>query len=193
MTEDPSVILITGVPGVGKTTVSEALAREIDGTHIELSKLAFQENLVAEKDAERDTTVIDQEAMRRRLVALIEASERPLVIDGHYAADIVDRETVDHVFVLRRAPWSLKSVLESRGYDREKVRENVEAELLGVLLEDALRTQDHGKICEVDTMGRETIDIVREILDVINGGRRHRFGEIDWMTRPEVEGLLRGL
>jgi len=148
---------------------------------------------VAEKDVERDTTVIDQEAMRRRLTALIEASERPLVIDGHYAADIVDRKNVDHVFVLRRAPWTLKSVLESKGYGREKVRENVEAELLGVLLEDALRTQDHGKICEVDTTGRETIDIVWEILDVINGGRRHRFGGIDWMTRPEVEGLLRGL
>jgi len=193
MTEDPHVILITGVPGVGKTTVSEALARELDGTHIELSKLAFQENLVTEKDALRDTAVIDQKAMRRRLATLIDESERPLIIDGHYATDLVDRKTADHVFVLRRSPWTLKAVLKSRGYGREKVRENVEAELLGVVLEDALRTQENRKICEVDTTGKGTMDVVREILDVINGRRGHRFGGIDWMTKPEVEGLLRGL
>jgi len=193
MTEDSPVILITGVPGVGKTTVSETLAHELSGAHIELSRLAFQENLVAEKDVERDTTVIDQEAMRRRLTTLIAESDRPLIIDGHYATDLVDKKTTDHVFILRKSPWTLKVVLESRGYGREKVRENVEAELLGVVLEDALRTQEHRKICEVDTTEMETMDVVREILDVLKGRREHRFGEIDWMIRPEVEGLLRGL
>ncbi len=193
MTEDSPVILITGVPGVGKTTVSETLARELCGAHIELSKLALEENLVEEKDTERDTAVIDQEAMKRRLTALIAANDRPLIIDGHYASDLVDPKTADYVFVLRRSPWTLKVVLESRGYGREKVRENVEAELLGVVLEDALRSQEHGKICEVDTTERETGDVVREILDVLKGRKEHGFGEIDWMIKPEVEGLLRGL
>jgi len=193
MTEDSPVVLITGVPGVGKTIVSEILARELRGTHIELSKLAFEENLVEEKDVERDTVVIDQETMKRRLAALIAGSNRPLIIDGHYASDLVDPETADYVFVLRRSPWTLKVVLESRGYGREKVRENVEAELLGVVLEDALRSQLHEKICEVDTTERETGDVVQEILDVLKGRKESRFGEIDWMIKAEVEGLLRGL
>jgi len=34
---------------------------------------------------------------------------------------------------------------------------------------------------------------VREILDVLKGRKEHGFGEIDWMIKPEVEGLLRGL
>jgi len=46
-------------------------------------------------------------------------------------------------------------------------------------------------VCSSDL--RETGEVAREILDVLKGRKERRFGEIDWMIKPEVEGLLRGL
>ncbi len=80
-----------------------------------------------------------------------------------------------------------------RGYSARKVRENVEAELLGTCLSDALAAQDPAKIIEIDTTGEAPEDTVRLIRAAAEGEVEPSYGEVDWMEHPETEELLRDL
>src|SRR5512139_3537058 len=110
------LILITGTPSVGKTTVAKALAAKIGAEYINLTDYAKQNNLIIEEDSERSTTVINEEAMQESLSQTIDASQNNnIVVDGHYAAAVVVPEQHVQVFVLRRNPVELKQFMVKRG------------------------------------------------------------------------------
>ncbi len=79
------VILITGTPCVGKTTLAQKLAQTLNAQYINLTDLAEQENLTLGKDKERDTTIIDEVKMRRKLKQIIEKNAQ---------ADLIRRWTL---------------------------------------------------------------------------------------------------
>jgi adenylate kinase len=87
----------------------------------------------------------------------------------------------------------LKEELKKRGYSTRKVRENVEAELLGTCLADALTAQDPAKVLEIDTTNVAPEDTVKLIKAALDGEVELTHGEVDWMSHPETEALLRDL
>ncbi len=189
----PSVILVTGVPGTGKTTVSSLLAETLRGDHVELTSLVRDGGLSLSWDQSRATSIADVKALRRTLSNIIASSTKPVVVDGHYSPDVVPRDASALVVVLRRAPWVLREQLQQRGYSPRKIRENVEAELIGTCLVDALESQDHGKICEIDTTGQAPEETVKLVLAALDGEAACGYGSVDWMDAPEAEALLRDL
>lgn len=186
------VIVLTGVPGVGKTTVAGMLAERLGGVHIALSDLAEREGFTTGRDEERGTAIADLDGLRRRLTEVLDSSEAPLIVEGHFAADVVPPEAASFIFVLRRAPWRLKKELGARGYGEEKVRENAEAELLDICLVEAIEAYGADRVCEIDTTDRTLEEIVGEALSIIDGDGACRRGHIDWLGRAESVGLLRG-
>ena len=189
----PLVVLITGVPGTGKTTVSAILAKSLGGDHVEITHLVHEGGMSLSWDQSRATSIADINALRHVLSNIIAASTKPVVVDGHYSTDVVDRESATLVVVLRRAPWVLRAQLQERGYSPRKIRENVEAELIGTCLVDALESQDHGKICEIDTTGQALEETVKLVLAALEGEAACGYGSVDWMGAPEAEALLREL
>ena len=185
------VILLTGVPGVGKTTIAALLSERLKGVHVNLSELALAEGLVTGYDSIRETSIVDLERMTTRLMEIIREGRDPLVIEGHFSQDVVSPERVSNVFVLRRAPWRLKDELESRGYNPEKVKENVEAELLDICLVEAIEAYGKEKVCELDTTGIKPDEIIETITSVLRGERSCEIG-IDWLSHPEARELLGG-
>lgn len=191
MSNTRKVILLTGVPGVGKTTIAALLSERLKGVHVNLSELALAEGLVTGYDSIRETSIVDLERMTTRLMEIIREGRDPLVIEGHFSQDVVSPERVSNVFVLRRAPWRLKDELESRGYNPEKVKENVEAELLDVCLVEAIEAYGKEKVCELDTTGIKPDEIIETITSVLRGERSCEIG-IDWLSHPEAKELLGG-
>ncbi len=187
-----NTILITGVPGVGKTTVSRLLAESMGCQLVNISELAEVENLTTGFDSIRGTSVVDMEEMRERLTAIIEKADGPIVVEGHFAYDVVPPEGVSHAFVLRRSPWILKEELEARGYPGDKVWENVEAELVDVCLVEAVRVLGRELVCEIDTTERQPAEIAEEIATVIRGMRPCGRTKVDWLGREETRGMLEG-
>ena len=188
-----AVILVTGTPGTGKSTVSTLLSRELQSEHIELTRLVKEGGLSQGWDETRNTAIADMKALRLALANIIETAKKSVIVDGHYSTDVVPREEVTLVVVLRRAPWVLREELKARGYSPRKIRENVEAELLGTCLMDALAAQDPGKTCEIDTTGMTPEETVKLIIATIDGETECRHGVVDWMNHPEVETLIREL
>jgi adenylate kinase len=184
------VILITGTPSVGKTTVSKALTAKLGAEYINLTDYAKQNNLLIKEDIERGTLVINEEAMQESLESTIEKSQNStIVIDGHYAAAVIPQRYVNQVFVLRRNPVELKLFMEKRGYAGSKLWENLQAEIIDVCLGEAVQYHE-GKVCELDATGKTTGQVVTEIVEVLEKRRSCLVGQIDWMGTLEKDGLL---
>ncbi len=184
------VILITGTPAVGKTTTAKALAAKLqDAQYINLTDYAKTYNLILGEDKERQTTIIDEDAMYSKLTETINQSQNGnIIIDGHYAAAVTPKELVTHVFVLRRNPIELKERMQNIGFNEAKINENLSAEILDSCLIEALDNQE-GKVCELDISGQSTEDIVQVMLDVLDNGRKCYSGYVDWLGMLEREGL----
>ena len=188
---DKQVILITGTPCVGKTTVARQLAAQLDATYVNLTELAKKENLIQEEDAERKTTIISENRMRIRLKQIISQSEKPnVVVDGHYAAAVVPKTQVTRIFVLRRNPIELRQFMEKSGFSGAKLWENLASEILDVCLVEALREHEAERICELDITERTAEKVVAEIMEVLNGQKKCRVGCIDWLGMLETQEVL---
>lgn len=177
---------------MGKTTVAQLLAERMGGVYFNLSELAENEGLIAGFDETRGTSILNLEGMKARLAQVVEAGVDDLVFEGHYAPDVVPQEAVSLAFVLRRAPWRLKEVLDARGYPEEKVMENVEAELLDVCLVEAVEILGEERVCEVDTTDGTPDEVVDELMAIIRGLKPCRRRIVDWLEHPESMGLLGG-
>ena len=184
------IIIVTGAPGVGKTSVSALLARRLDAVHIDVGELVVKENFVTEKDEVRDTLVANMEKVSGRVKEIIMEVEKDVVLDGHYAVDVVPRSDVWRVFVLRRNPEELKPLMLARGWAGLKLWENLACEVLDVCLSDAVEACGVEKVCEVDVTERKVEDVVGEILEVLDGKRKCYAGVVDWLAFLEMAGRL---
>jgi adenylate kinase len=185
-------ILISGVPGVGKTTVSRLLAERMGCQLVNISELAKREGLTKGSDPFRETSVVDLDRMRARLAEIIKESEGATIVEGHFAYDVVSPGGVSHAFVLRRAPWRLREELEARGYPEGKVRENVEAEMVDVCLVEAKGALGPERVCEIDTTDRRPTEIAEEIASIIRGRKPCVRRSVDWLGREETKRMLEG-
>lgn len=181
-----------GTPCVGKTSVSSLLATELNALHVDLGELVKIEKLSSGVDKIRGTLIADQTKLSRRVREIIEhqGMNRDVVVDGHYATDIVPLEDVTKVFVLRRDPIELKHLMEKRGFRGRKLWENLAAEILDICLSDAVKAVGLGKVCEIDVSGRRTKEVVNDIISILDGKKQCTVGIVDWLGKLEVANRL---
>jgi adenylate kinase len=185
------VILITGTPCVGKTSAARLLASKVDALYINLTELALQHNLISGKDKKRNSVIIDEAKMRKRIRSIIrETEKKEVVIDGHYAVNVVPPKLATFVFVLRRDPVELREFMRQCGFPESKLMENLAAEILDVCLVDALNAGMEEKTCELDTTGRSSEETVNQMLEVMSNREKCLVGIVDWLGKLENEGRL---
>ena len=183
-------ILVTGTPGVGKTTISHKLASKLDALYIGITELVKKKKLISSVDEDRRTLIADTEKVSKQLQETLAKTEGSIIIEGHYAVDVVPKKDVNTVFVLRRDPRELKGALEKRGYEEKKLWENLAAEILDVCLWDALSACGSEKVCEIDVSGKTVEAVVEEMVLVLEKRKDCRFGIVDWLGKLENEGQL---
>jgi adenylate kinase len=184
------VILITGTPCVGKTTLAQKLSKELNAQYINLTELAEKEHLTLGRDKERDTTIIDEDKMRQKLTELIEKASSDVIIDGHYAAAVTPKNLTAYIFVLRRNPVQLREFMQKCGFNPRKQSENLAAEILDVCLVEALREHPKKKVCELDVSDKTVEETLNEVQAILEGRRKCRVGCVDWLGMLEREGKV---
>ncbi len=182
--------MVTGTPSVGKTSISRSLASKLDALYISLAELVERERLISGVDKARGTLIADTDRVSKRIQEIIKNSEGDVVVDGHYAVDVLPTRDVHRVFVLRRDPRELKSVMENRGFKERKLWENLAAEILDVCLWDAVSVCGYDKVCEVDVSGRRIDEVVKDIILMLKDQRKCRVGIVDWLGDLEEKGRL---
>jgi adenylate kinase len=129
------MIIVTGTPGTGKTTFAKKLAAEKGYAYIDLGEFAIQEGLVIEKDKKRDTLVIDEDELIKRIVEGFERDSK-VVIDGHFSQDI-PALLVEKCYVTKARLPVLRERLKARKYSEQKILENLECEIFDICQEEA--------------------------------------------------------
>lgn len=163
------IIAVTGTPGVGKTTVSKLLSERLGYDYVSVKDFALERGL---GEPAGDEVEIDVDALAKEAGAAFQGED--VVIDGHLSHHV----PADLVVVLRLHPKDVAERLKARGYPRKKLAENVEAELIDVILVEALERNEN--VLEVDTTGKTPEEVVEEILALIDGGVKRRVGVVDW-------------
>jgi len=184
------IILVTGTPCVGKTSVSKKLSIKIDALHIDLAELVKKEHLYSEIDKERASLVADIDKVSERINEIIGKSKTSIIIDGHYSVHVINPKNMDFVFVLRKNPKQLKILMKKRGYADKKLWENLAAEILDVCLSEAIEICGENKVCEIDTSEKTVNKVVDEMLMIIEEKAKCKIGIVDWLGKLEEEGIL---
>jgi len=185
------VILITGTPCVGKTTLARELSKKLNAAYINLTELAEKENLIKGEDKERKTIIISEDKMRKKLRTILNtAKDNDTIIDGHYAAAVVPKNHVTRIFVLRRNPVELRAFMEKKGFQNAKLWENLASEILDVCLAEALSKHEKEKVCELNVTDKTVEATVNEVMAILDNRKKSRAGCIDWLGMLEREGIL---
>ncbi len=185
----PRVIIVTGTPGTGKTSVSRLLAEKLGCIHLDVSRCVIENRMYVSYDEERQSYVIDEDKVREAIKKLVETS-KCIVIDIHYP-ELLDFLQPDIVIILRTAPETLERRLKPRNWPEDKVKENIMAEILGVPTANALSVADPDKIYEIDTTDKKPEEVVRIILEDILKGKAKPGPKIDWLSRMNPDELIK--
>ncbi len=164
------IIAITGTPGVGKSVVAKKLSKLIGYESLDLNKIIKKEKLYSGYDSKRKSYVVDIRKLKSRLIM-----GNDTIIDGHLAHFL----KADKVFVLRCAPKVLIRRLAKKKWNKAKVEENLEAELIGVIATEA--RERYKKVYDVDTTRKSPAAVARLIAKIIKGSAKGYRKIIDWI------------
>ena len=172
-----NTIFITGTPCTGKTTISEVLSSKLNCKLIKINDLAIENDFVLGIDDKKGYKIIDIDALDEKVSEIISKSDELIIFEGHLAHLC---SGADKVIVLRVHPNILRPRLESRDYAESKIRENLEAEAMGVCTAEAF--DEYGdKISEIDVSKLSIEETVNIISYVIEGKLNFPVGEVDFM------------
>lgn len=153
--------LVTGTPGVGKTTFSGELAQRLGLIHIPVSQLIAEKHLWEERDDERDCTIYSESLLDEEIERIIAENPDGGIIFDFHCSDIVTNDQVDFILVLRCESDILWKRLKARGYSDEKTRENVECEIFRTILDEVIEDYPEDKIREINS---DTVESAEEEL-----------------------------
>ncbi len=168
-----TAIFITGTPCTGKTTV----ASKLNGDLIKINDLARSHNFIIGIDEQKGYEIIDIEKLSDYVGEMIENTQDLLIFEGH-VSHLLDG--ADMVIVLRVHPEILKKRLEARNYSDSKIRENLEAEALGVCSAEAYERYGE-KVHEIDASDLTVDEVAGLVEDIIADGGDYPVGSVDYM------------
>ncbi len=148
------ILGLTGTPGTGKTSV----ARLIEAKNVPviyLKELAKKQGFIDSIDEERNSFIIDLNAVDRFLEQTKEKDDS-FLIESHLSHLL---STVEQVIVLRCHPKILRDRLVKRQWSWKKIRENLEAEMLDVILCEAVDQCGKDNVFEIDST-RLSLDLI---------------------------------
>ncbi len=132
------VYIVTGTAGTGKTVLAKKISKEKKAEYINGNQIVKKYNLSVGYDNKRKCEIIDEDKFCDKLKEIISNSKKNLVIDSllsHY----LDPKYVDKCFVTKCNIKELRKRLKERKYSKEKIEENIEAEIMDVCYNEALK------------------------------------------------------
>src|SRR3989344_3527746 len=141
-------IIISGTPGTGKSTLAKLISKKINFKILDFKKILEENKLNENYDSKRKCYVVDTKKLNKTLIKIIKNSKNPLIIESHLS-HFLPRKYVNLCIITKCDLIILKKRLVKRKYDSFKIKENLEAEIFNVCLDEAKRLRHN--ILVVDT------------------------------------------
>ena len=184
--ENPNII-VTGTPGVGKSSLCDLLAQNTGLRHLQINQIVKERGCHEGWDANLESWIVDEDKVSPigtscddsksddACLQLLDSIEDELrlggcIIDWH-ACDLFPKSWIDLVIVLRTDTTRLYDRLTARHYSERKLQENMDSEIMEVLLDEARASYDEEIIIELQS---------NDIEDIENNVERAEHWLINW-------------
>lgn len=151
---DPN-ILLTGTPGVGKSSIAKKVSERTGMRWFDISKLAIEKKMVEEYDENLSCPIINEARVIKFLKPKVKKGG--CILD-FYSPDMFPEEWIDVVFVIQTENKILYDRLTERGYEADKLTNNMEYELYGIALEEANEAYDPNIVYPVENSSEEQLE-----------------------------------
>ena len=188
-------IVITGNPGVGKHTIAKEIERTWKISElIDINKIAIDAGLVEQG---QDALDVDVNKLKKHLEPIVSdiprlhwAGRTGLVV-GHLAPYVIDgkKNSCHPCIVLRKNPYKLIDIYKKRGYTEKKMKDNLGSEILGIIVNDAIKNFGQEKTFQVDTTDHTPKELAVRIHDIFYG--KDNGDNIDWLTLIQEKNDLK--
>ncbi len=158
------VVIVSGTPGTGKTTIAKRLAKRLDFYYIDANKVISEFRLSEGYDRKRKTRIIDVNNLNKKLVGIVLFFKKHngiflknknnwklkilnkknkikkyngIIIDSHLS-HYLPRKYVDLCIITKCDIKELSIRLKRKGFHKAKIKENVQAEIFDVCHNEAL-------------------------------------------------------
>jgi adenylate kinase len=146
-------ILVTGTPGVGKTSLAKLLAEYIEGLlYINVGELVNDKKLYKEWDNKFNVPIFDEDMVIDYLEPQIALGGN--IVDFH-TSNFFPERWFDLVVLLRCNNTELYDRLAARGYSQEKITENIDCEIHEVSQEEVYSSYKKEIILELSNEKQE--------------------------------------
>lgn len=153
MKKTAKIIVITGTPGVGKSTLARFLAHHFSWRRVDLHH--HYQQLSSSYDQKKRCFILDFSKVKKLIIQKRDEESTPLIIDSHIAHQL-PKKIVDLCVVLTYSDLkTLHKRLQKRRYSKAKVTENIQAEIFQVCLEEA--KENGHKIIIFDRMNQKNL------------------------------------
>lgn len=176
------VLVITGVPGTGKTSFSESMKKRIpDAEVVHVTEVVSKKKMFSSRAGD-GAKIVKMDALRKELERLIAKSKkRTVILESHLLCDMKIKDA--KVIVLREHLDNMRKRLEARRYSKEKIKGNIVSEATDYC---GIHAEKHyGYVFESFGSDRRLIGNAVKILN----GKRPRSEGIDLL--PEFDRFLR--
>ena len=156
------VIVVTGTPGTGKTTLSKSLAQRLNFLYLDANKFILKNKLSQGYDKKRKTKIVDVGKLNKALIneiSLLKINKKNkissgIIIDSHLS-HYLPKKYVDLCIVTKCSIKELNKRLKKKKFHTEKIKENIEAEIFDICYNEALQRKHD--ILVVDTSASRKI------------------------------------
>jgi adenylate kinase len=165
-------LLITGVPGTGKSTAAQLIAKKAGLALIDINKLVGVLKLYSGIDEEDGARIVKLPELEAELSRAIKSEKRSVVVEGHLGCEM--KLPVTKVIVLRCEPKTLRQRLSGRDYSVEKIGKNALSEALDYCTVLSEKKYGRRKVWEIDTTDMSPKEVAAEAERIMLGKTRKK-------------------
>lgn len=155
-------IIVSGVPGTGKTALSKRLSKRLNYHYLDVNRVISKYKLAEGYDKKRKTKIIDVSKLNKKIIEEIKKIKLfkkydGVIIDSHLS-HYLPKKYVNSCIVTKCEIKELNKRLKKKKFNQNKIKENLQAEIFDICLNEA-KEREH-KILVVDTTKGFNIDNV---------------------------------
>jgi adenylate kinase len=176
------LILITGSPGTGKTTIAKILLKKLKAKVINLTEFILKTKIFEEINGEKIVEIKKlQKSLKKELNKL--KGKKLIIVEGHLACELFLKKYNPKIIVFRRSLKKLKKEMEKRGYSKKKISDNLILEALDYFGEKS--RSKYKEVYEIFVKDKKTT--INKILKILKG---KKIDETQYANKIEKNELI---